>query len=308
MKKILPFSSDLPIKTYSYFADYLGVLKANGYEIDNLLEQHFLFMSYIPFTGQVNFQCKESLKQRMEYKKFDVNSIDALDFIKKTIINNNYVVIFLNDNYFNMNLKQNLGVHNWLVYGFDDENEKVYIAGYIFNNNCGNYKKLTISYSEFINSIAKKLTSIEKNRISANHIFSIPKNININKKSTYGYIKKFNFYFISLNVLKLLIFHNFIFSHLKLSPYKREFIDLRDLRIVYEQSIVFKNTLLKRNYNVLNKELNNLTRLSESILLEAAVYHYKPNRKSKVECAKTINKKIKEIYKIEKDLGKYIFD
>lgn len=308
MKKVLPFSSDLQIKTYSYFADYLGVLKANGYEIDNLLEQHFLFMSYIPFTGQVNFQCKGSLKQRMEYKNFDVNSIDVLDFIKNSIINNNYVVIFLNDNYFNINLKQNLGVHNWLVYGFDDENEKVYIAGYIFNNNCGNYKELTISYTEFINSIAKKLTSIEKNRISANHIFSIPKNININIKSTYGYMKKFNFYFISLNVLKLLIFHNFIFSHLKLSPYKREFIDLRDLRIIYEQSIAFKSTLLKRNNNVLNKELNYLTRLSKSILLEAAVYHYKPNRKSKVECAKTINKKIKEIYKIEKDLSKYIFD
>lgn len=80
------------------------------------------------------------------------------------------------------------------------------------------------------------------------------------------------------------------------------------MRIIYEQSIAFKSTLLKRNNNVLNKKLNYLTRLSKSILLEAAVYHYKPNRKSKVECAKTINKKIKEIYKIEKDLSKYIFD
>lgn len=307
MEKILPFNSNSPIKTYSYFADYLGVLLANNYRIDNVLEQHFLFMNYIPFTGQVNFQFKKSLKSRFEYEKFDVGTIDALPFVKNNIINNKYVVILLDDNFLNVNSKHKIGVHNWLIYGFSDEKERIYIAGYVFNNNCGTYTETSISYTELISSVARKLTSIEKNRISANNVFSIPQKLNINTKVKYGLIKKFNFYFIHLNVLKFLIVHNYIFSHFNFNPYKRKFLDLRDLRIIYEQTMVFKDILLKKNDSVFDDELNTLVNLSESVLLEAAVFHCKPNRKSKVESAKNINKKIKGIYKIEKNLSKYIF-
>lgn len=89
MKKILPFDCNPIVKTYPYFADYLGALKANGYEIDNILEHYFICINYIPFTGQVNFQHKASLRNSLKYHKYDVESIDIIDFVKTNIIKNN---------------------------------------------------------------------------------------------------------------------------------------------------------------------------------------------------------------------------
>ena len=305
MKKILPFDCNPIVKTYPYFADYLGALKANGYEIDNILEHYFICINYIPFTGQVNFQHKASLRNSLKYHKYDVESIDIIDFVKTNIIKNNYITIVLNDNHFET--KQKMGVHNWLLYGFDDEQETIYIAGYVAYENCAIYKSLTITFTELKNSIVKKLTKIEKRRISTNHIFKIPENINLCAINNYGYIKKLNFYFISLHVFKLLIFHNFIYAHLNFTPYKRDFLDLRDLRIIYEQSVVLKKVLSKRTCNSFDKELTELTELSKAILIEASIFHNNPNKSRKVKCAKSINRKIYKIYKIEKSLSKYIF-
>ena len=308
MKKILAFNSDSPVKTYSYFADYIGVLLANNYKIDNVLEKHFMFLNYIPFTGQVNFQLKKSLKSRFNYEKFNVNSIEVLKFVKNNIINDKYVVILLDDAFLNLNLNHKIGVHNWLIYGFSDEEEKIYLAGYVFNNNCGIYKKISISYKELIESVAKKLTTIEKNRISANLTFSIPKNFNTNKKIKYGCIKRLDFYIIHLNVFRFLMVHNYIFSLMSIRPYKRNFLDLRDLRILHEQTIVFKEILSKKSEKIFDDKLNTLVKLSEAILFEAAVFHYNPGKKNKVKKAKSINKKLKKIYNIEKQLGKYILN
>lgn len=308
MKKVLLFDCDIPIKTYSYFIDYLGVLKANGYEIDDIVESCFLFLDFIPFTGQVNFQHKDRLKYFMKPKDFNVKKIgNVLSFVKENIVKNNYIVIFLNDNYFNIKLKQTTGVHNWLIYGFDDEKEEIYIAGYIFDRNCGEYKTLKISYCELQNSIVENLTLIEKNRISANHIFSIPDDIQTQTKNRCRCIKKLKFNVISLNVFVLLILHNYIFSRIKIRPYKRCFLDLRDLRIIYEQTYAFKKVLLNKNYGEYQAVLDELTNLSEAILMEASVFHYQSNGRSKTECVVSINKKLYKIYKIEKALSKIIF-
>lgn len=305
MQKILPFDKKPIVKTYPYFANYLGSIKANGYEIENILEHNFMFLNYIPFTGQVNFQHKASLRNSLKFHQYDVGSIDIIDFVKRNINKNNYIEIVLNDNYFET--KQKLGSHNWLLYGYDDDKKTVEIIGYIIEGNCGNYESLTITFSELEKSVVRTLTKRQKKRISTNLIFNIPKNYELPKETKYGFLKKANFRLISLNVFKLLIAHNFIFSYFKLHPYKRSFLDLRDLRIIYEQSMVFRNVLLKKHPNGFESDLETLIELSESILNEAGIYLYNVNNKKRTEIVSSINKKIYNIYIIEKKLFKYIY-
>lgn len=306
MKKILPFCTNPPVKSYSYFADYLGVLMANNYEIDTILESRFLFLNYIPFTGQVNFQKKAKLKKQMNYKSFDIENINILNFVKANICSNKYIVTFLNDYYFNAKLKQNIGVHNWLIYGFDDEKEKIYIAGYIFNNNCGTYETLTISYSELNKSFVRSLSQIEKKRISSNHIFSVYSDNALYNTSKTHFARKIFFNISIIFVLKSLIIHNYIFSYVNFTPYKRDFLDLRDLRIVFEQCNVFTHLLSKKSNKYLN-ELYELTDSANAMLLQAGLYHYKRIPHMKKNIRKSINKKLKKIISIETKLCKYLF-
>lgn len=297
-KKELPFVENPQIKTYPYFSNYLGVLEVYNCDVKNIIRNNFLLLNYVPFTGQVNFQSKKNLKKFMVTETYDINSIsdaEIINFIKYNINLNKYIVMYLNDKYFGKEFKEFLGVHNWLILGYDDENELITIYGYVLENNCNVYKKLKIPYKNFKVSVVRNINIHKKRRISNNHIFYPSSEIlqkNISKKK----VNKINFLFISCSSILFLIIHNYIFARLKITPYKRKFIDLRDLRIIYEQVAVFINYFDNLS-NELEKKLCGHT---QNMMYMATKYNIDRNKYTKQEIAHLVNLELFQIWKLQK--------
>ncbi len=297
-KKVLPLDTDVLVKTYAYFGDYLSILKGNGYDYEKILFDCFLKMDYIPLTGQVNFQNKKKLKSLMEVENINCNKNQIINYVMDSINNDYYVHIFMDDNKFSDNT-YNLGVHNWMVYGYDQEKDKIYLLGFIFEAHFLTYKKIELNYETFENAVVLELNSAQKRRISNNQISKIPDNFIYNSKNSKlkKYLNIVNFFLIHLNVFSFLTFHNFMFSFLGFNPYKRRFLDLRDIRIVYEQILVFSKFINKYSFNDEHKEqLDTIKKLGENTLNIAAKYHFKENKSEKRKFSKSVNK---NLYKIK---------
>ena len=82
MKKELPFNENPYIKTYPYFANYIGILDANNIEYKHIIMNNFIFLKYIPITGQVNFFNKAILKKIFITEPFTYNISNVMNLIE----------------------------------------------------------------------------------------------------------------------------------------------------------------------------------------------------------------------------------
>lgn len=298
MIKKLPFNNNSLIKTYPYFADYLGILDGCNINTDEFIINNFLSMNYIPVTGQVNFSKKTSLKNLFIIENFDVESSNIIAFIKENINQNRYVIILLNDNNFERKMEHPLGIHSWLVYGYNDAEKIFNVCGYIIENGCNIYKKIELRYDELRKSYPKHLTYIEKNRISSNQTCEVPNNIieknnkNIPKKVSVC----FNLLIKNTLILLMLRIHNCFFSKMKIKPYKRNFLDLRDLRIFYEHSIAVDLYLKYNEFDSLYESNENI-KLTQNNLIIATKFRLLKNKLNKKDYSKKINNNLKKINK-----------
>lgn len=300
MKKILAFDFNPIIKTYGYFAYYFGMLKAYRNDIYPIISKYFLLLDFIPFTGQVNFQKKAKLKKYYYAKHLIYNTSNITRTIEQHIDNDEYVVITLNDKEFGVPLYKYKGNHDWMIYGYDQEKQIFYLAGYLYNKKYNMFGKLEITYANLVKAIPTKLTSIQKHRISFDHCFSYRKWNEPCQKINFIFL--LNFLFIHLNVFPFLIIHNYLYAFTHKQPYKRKFLDLRDIRIIYEQTKAY-SLFIKiniKNSNVL-KQLQGLEHHSENVLNIASKYHLLDSHliKFKISTAKQVNRHIKIIYLLE---------
>lgn len=292
MNKFLSYKNEPIIKTYPYYGNYLGVLEAHEYDVGTLLLKYFMKLTYIPITGQVNFRNKKKLKNLFNFESFNVSKSELLQFTRESISNDYYVVICLDDRCFNLNLSNYKKVHNWLVVGIDELNKKIKLIGYMIMHGCNTYQELYVSFDEYINAYSESVSYIQKRRISFNHRFKVTpettKRINSCRFTKFNMIESLLYsYFINCAIYDFLGRHILFYSHLSFEPYKRGFLDMRDLRILYENSMVF-NTFLSNYACHFEKEIKEICNANEQILMIAAKYNVRGEPGSKSKYAKKI--------------------
>lgn len=243
-KRILPIESNPFIKSYPYYAIYLGVMEANGYDTKGIYFNHFNELTYSMYHKELNFKNRLYTQSIMNLQRFKaLREDDAVDFVKKYIDEGFYICIILNGK--DIAGYKRKFYHDWLIYGYDDERQILYLIGYTVFKGTNKYEAFKIKYDDLIRSLPKKKDErYLRNNFMYNHIFKVPldyKPEDINKKQIYkslmkqerlnnSFLKKFSVYNKFLFQLKL--FHRYPF--LKYFERFRCPIDKRNFRILYD--------------------------------------------------------------------------
>lgn len=133
MSVILPYTTDVPLKAFSYYSAYLGILKARNINVDILLLNHFITLNFCHIDGFISFLEERKLFDLFIRKKFSYTLTDINTFLKTQINNNAYVLIDINHRFISSLDSHNNFTHEFIVYGYDDEQKCFLSAGYVWN-------------------------------------------------------------------------------------------------------------------------------------------------------------------------------
>lgn len=291
MKKILKFDDNPPIKTYPYIAFYLGILMGNSMDIDNLLIKRFTNIFY--FNSKIDFVSSGYFHRRLfSHELHRYHYLKNIKNIKKELINEKYVIIILNEKYIdslNCKLKENY-YHDWLIYGFDDNDESFYCCGYIGKDRkIREYKSIKIPYNEIQNSLnhvhlnsysftlkdthTTQIKKWEEIQLDKRDITKILKNILNPPKLSFYYRPIINMNINSLKKLSLQIKKKYLNS-------ENSALWIQSFRVIYEQLIVL--SIIERKYiknESIHNDLDNNISLAYSLLILCAKYNMQPKLK-----------------------------
>lgn len=171
MKKILKFDSNAKLISFPFYADYLGVLQAYNYNVDDILVNNLLTMYYSPKIQQIGFRNFKCLQKLMKIEALFLDNNVPIESIKNYIDNNKYVEIILNGKYLPFVNVDKDKFHDWLIIGYDDDEKRFIGYGYTKSKEGVNrYSKVFINYADFVSAIpAKTIKTGFENNIMYNH-------------------------------------------------------------------------------------------------------------------------------------------
>lgn len=297
---MLPIEVNPFIKTYPYFAIYLGALEAGGNITEGIYFNHFNELTYSMHHKELNFKNRLYLQSIMNIRKFKaLTSDNALHFVKQKISEGLYVCIYLNGE--NIVGCKGKYYHDWMIYGYDNNMRVLYLIGYTSFKKINTYETFKISYDDFLLSLPeKKDERFLRHNFMYNHTFKVPENYmseEIDLQRIYKKLRKeirnsspliraFSVYNKFLFQLKL--FHKY--PKLKKFEKFRCPMDKRNFRILYDYT--------KINYMIFDKfctdkrlvnEYNKCVKTSEVIFYLSVMYEEEENEVKK-------NMKFKKIY------------
>ena len=132
MKKILPITTEIPIKTYNNIAYPLSVIFSNYAHPEDWLLLNAFSLKYGTEANDVTL----NLPENMNWKCFDKKVISFVDTtignIINEVLNNRYVYIAVDEMFipFRKKYQKRNFVHDILVYGFDDVCQEFYVIGF----------------------------------------------------------------------------------------------------------------------------------------------------------------------------------
>lgn len=296
MKKILPFSDKPFIKTYPYIAFYLGILEGNGINLSHFLIKNFthtfLFNGKLDFVTSGFFQKKHF---HFKYNRFLIKT--NIENIIKEIQKNHYVIVILNEKYITNPL---VSVdfdfpHDWLIYGYDREEEFFYCAGYHGKNfYLRKYGTVKISFSE-VQKALKKSHFINKYTFTSKDIHSTWIKSLPNTELSNSQVKKI--LYRKLNPPLLSIYYRPIINldaksleklivllkkkYCNWGKTKNKKLWIQSYRILYENIKILKliGVLYISEPSIFEK-LDNLNHKAELLLLIVGKYNLMPTKKS----------------------------
>ena len=282
MKKLLELTIPV-IKTYQHSA-YLEIICSNDTRIDS-----WIINKYI----QWNFEGKNlKITNANPWKTvpFIQKNILELKFIKnfdktiKTFLNNEYYVMFtgIDDFYLenSAHYKRMHYSHDIFIYGFDDDKDIYYAAGYTVNNK---FELYTFSQKNILESLNSKYITPSYSAISA---------LKLKPKTEYDYnvdwdtvMCGFDEYLNPIKEIngKVVIcgidVYDHILSCLESSKIKSNTpLDLRMFRIIYEHKICMLKRIevLHAEFNIFNNEVvvcKNILNLAENTFMLSIKYN-----------------------------------
>lgn len=328
-KVVLPFETRPYCLCYHNLAFPFGVIQGNGKtsEVDVVSWMLRKFTNCV-FDDNMSFNKYEiclcdawgvidglSIHQNINFSKttFDIFGIDILSFVKKAIDTCFYITGSYNEKFIfgKRAYKKYDFWHDYIIYGYDDENNCFYSAGFMED---GNYKTFKISYDIFLISINEHdMKNIPFNLYKFNKEVSVKFNvIRITKllkdytNSTTCEGKRLNgVYGVQANIkLKELFKKNFDIN-------KETKVDTRYTRAFMEHKFFIRLaivSLCEKKYLSLNQKQMDLV---ESLYQKAKSIHLlgiKNNIHADYKSSEKIIELFEDIEKIEKDLLPIIVD
>lgn len=161
-ERTLPFALDVPCIAYHNLAFPLGIMKANINNFDEWLCNKLIDCKYENNYGRYNlfdsdiWDYAKGVTQTQSFHitpdLFNCNAFDIIGIIRYMIDHGNYIMGLLNEKYLPM--KNAYGkydfVHDFLIYGYDDNNRVFRSAGYTSN---GHYELYDMSYDDYFQSM-----------------------------------------------------------------------------------------------------------------------------------------------------------
>ena len=132
MKKILPITTEIPIKTYNNIAYPLSIIFSNCKSAEDWL---FLNSFSLKYGTEVN-DITLDLPYNMDWECFDKKILSSknttIDNIINELINDRYVYIAVDEMFipFRKKYKKRNFAHDILIYGFDDEINEFDVIGF----------------------------------------------------------------------------------------------------------------------------------------------------------------------------------
>lgn len=237
MKKILKFDSNAKLISFPFYADYLGVLQAYNYNVDDILVNNLLTMYYSPKIQQIGFRNFKCLQKLMKIEALFLDNNVPIESIKNYIDNNKYVEIILNGKYLPFVNVDKDKFHDWLIIGYDDEEKRFIGYGYTKSKEGVNrYSKVFINYADFVSAIpAKTIKTGFENNIMYNHVFQIDTN-KLNERVNKNKIRRILALYIIpfpptfFNILVFKRYESYLKNH------NVEKVDLKNFLTLYEHS------------------------------------------------------------------------
>lgn len=161
-ERTLPFALDVPCIAYHNLAFPLGIMKANISNFDEWLCNKLIDCKYENNYGRYNlfdsdiWEYAKGVTQTQSFHitpdLFNCNAFDIIGIIRYMIDHGNYIMGLLNEKYLPM--KKAYGkydfVHDFLIYGYDDNNRVFRSAGYTSR---GHYELYDMSYDDYLQSM-----------------------------------------------------------------------------------------------------------------------------------------------------------
>ena len=162
MKKILPFIQQTPLQYFAFYIDYFGPLMGQGYDVRGLLYNNFISIAYAPIMNEIFFLSgfPPGRKIRKQYNRKLIRNMpeDPIMYIKKNIDYNRYAILMLDAQHMSEVPMSEEWFHEWLVYGYDDDEMIFHVSGYYRKNNARKmiYEPFKLNYDDFIKSLPPK--------------------------------------------------------------------------------------------------------------------------------------------------------
>lgn len=246
---VLPINDHPFIKTYPYYSIYLGALEANGCDTKGIYFNHFNELMYSLHHKELDFKNRLYLQSKMNIKKFKALPSDtAIPFIKEKLNEGFYVCIMLNGK--NIAGYEYEFYHDWMIYGYNDENSLFYVIGYTMFDKLNKYETFQIHYSDLLASLPKKKDlRFLRNNFMYNHLFKVSQNQaleDVNVREIYIKMKsklkkEESFLFKKFSVYNKLIFQLKLFQKYPILikfEKSRCPIDKRNFRVLYDYTRV----------------------------------------------------------------------
>lgn len=297
MKCILPIEESPTFKTYAFWGDYLSILQGKGYDVSGFLYNNFLILSYFMIGNRTGYTSGYKLR-RLFVKDF-IGKIppNYLKLLKNNLLKGNYAIVTLNQKKIE-NTTYDFW-HDWLIYGFDDDNKKIFALGYAKEcKGLSVFKTKEFTYDDFSN-LLPPIGSCHgaKGKYYDNQFLWLPDEFVIEELNC----KKIKRNLFRLNKSLILPWENqniyrtfYYFNSLIINPKKT--FDLRPLKSIAEHKRMlgqlFSDTCKD---NDLTKNYNEIVKMSEKMLIIAAKYNAEQN--FNYERKKAYVKRINDIFK-----------
>ena len=282
VKRVLPFTLDVPLKAFSHYSVYLAILKMHDINITTLLLNHFITFHFCHLDGFISYLEERRLRSLFSRNRFPSDIEDPKRFLKKAIDEELYLFVDLDYAHISTLPFRFHYVHEFLVYGYDDESEVFFASGHILDKKQGMYKleEITISYSDLIlsyQSACKYKKGKHLNYTIRMKKRSIKDRLNVNK------IRR-DLFLYSYSILPYIFVYSFNrLSHkmhrryfIKRTKDGKGFINPVFLKVIQERTTLFKMLVEKLSIkNELADECFNLYNSATIALMLAAKYNVK---------------------------------
>ncbi|MBQ7687579.1 MAG: hypothetical protein IJT27_00025 [Clostridia bacterium] len=171
----LPFDEHVPLRSFSHYFAYLGILQGQGVNVNYFLFNHFITLNYCSLDGFISFWEERKLYRLFDRKKFFFDLPDPVSFAKEQLRNKKYVLIDLNHQYVSASAQTECFVHEFLLYGYDDDTQCFSAIGYVSDDSltCFSLRNFQLPFSEVAQGYAT--TGLKKKRIHKNYVISVKK-------------------------------------------------------------------------------------------------------------------------------------